>query len=85
MAVSSNRRTEPAKVLDRIKANKCLHCENEYRKRGLCQKHYSQFLRELNAAPKKDRSNFELNAIQTGKILAVGRVVEIRSDNVFRN
>lgn len=71
-------------VLDRIKNRKCLHCDSPKYQRGLCVKHYFQYRGELMALPKSKRTDFELDMIESGKILEANfRPVEL-DDNPFR-
>lgn len=83
MAEASLKRSLTKKITEHVKTGKCLHCDSSAVKRGLCQKHYSQFRRELASKPKSDRNDFEVNLIRDGKILAVGWVAEICRENPF--
>lgn len=71
------------KILERAKTQLCLHCDSKAKKRGLCDRHYQQFIRARNLKPKKQWADFEVRQIKDGKILNVGQVHEIKSDSPF--
>jgi hypothetical protein len=76
------------KVRSRVIAGECLidgcaKCGE--RRRGLCDSHYTAFLRELNSRPRAERADFEAQAIREGLILAVGETKEIKSPSPFAN
>lgn len=78
------KRTLAKVVEDRVRACKCLVCEAEAVRRGLCMNHYQFFLRRQKARG-KDAAEFEAACIREGKILASGRMREIKADDPFAN
>ncbi len=50
------------------KPPKCLVCDNEARRRGLCQKHYSSYRRSYLSLPLNLREKFENGLIESGKL-----------------
>lgn len=74
-----------AAIHDRVKTGKCIlpGCECRIAARGLCNKHYVAFIRELQSRPKKERPEFETAAIREGKVLASQEMRQIRSPNPF--
>lgn len=70
---------------DRVKTGKCIlrGCDCKIAARGLCNKHYVAFIRELQSRPKKERPEFEASAIREGKVLASQELRQIRRPNPF--
>lgn len=65
------KRTRRLAVDERVKAGKCLLCETEPWKRGLCIRCYARFRRELNKLEDPvHRAEFEAEHIREGNILA---------------
>lgn len=83
MAGATAKRSIAAKVDDRARSKKCLHCEVTATKRGLCDRHYLFFVRTLAAKPDRERIEFEDACIREGKILASHAIRKINSDNPF--
>jgi hypothetical protein len=73
------------KTVDRVKAGKCLVCDQDAVQRGVCIKHYTQFYRAKMALPKRDRATFEKTQIEQGTILAVGQSREIKNPNIYES
>ena len=71
-------------VKQRMRDNKCLHCEGTEHQRGLCAKHYMQFRRTMLALPKHKQADFERLQIRQENILAAGHIRELTTDNPFR-
>ena len=77
------KRSIAASVEQRVKAGKCLVCESDATKRGVCDRHYMAFRRMLQSKPTEEQADFEAAAIREGKILPVQEVRRITSDNPF--
>lgn len=56
------------RVAERTEAGKCLKCDCEVHRRGLCTKHYSQFRTALLERPKKERPAIEAKLIERGDV-----------------
>lgn len=78
-------RSVAAKVNERVKACKCLVCDSDAERRGLCFRHYQQYRRTLAEKPRKDRADFEVAQIKAGKVLPVGEMARIKRDNPFED
>ncbi len=83
MAEAALKRSLEKPVAERVKSEKCLHCDRQASRRGLCGAHYMQFRRTQSDMPKSERGDFELEAIREGRILAVGKIREIKKPNPF--
>lgn len=82
-AVTAKRKVA-GKVEERVKAGKCLHCEAAGTRRGLCMRHYQQFLARMRERGNKAaQAEFEANAIREGKVLAIGQCREIKREDPF--
>lgn len=77
------KRSKVAEIEERVKSGKCLVCETEATRRGVCFRHYQMFLRWLASKPKEQRAETEVRCIQEGRILAVNQVREIKAVNPF--
>jgi hypothetical protein len=67
-----------------VKAGTCLLCKNHAVRRGLCWKHYFDFIRERDRkSTAQERARFETKFIRAGKVLASGEVRKIKSKNPF--
>jgi len=75
------KRTLVGHVTERVRSGKCLLCEDAATRRGLCMNHYQTFLRRF--AERQDKAEFETACIREGKILAVGKMREIKTDDPF--
>lgn len=63
---------------------KCLICGKDANgSRGLCVGDYLKFHRAISAKPERERPAFEEKQIQAGRILASGRLREIKNPNPF--
>jgi hypothetical protein len=84
LSMSKANRKISGKVLERVKSRKCLNCENPAKRRGLCNQCYLKFRnKKAGLESTADRLAFEMNCVQAGKILAVGKVRELRTPNPF--
>ena len=71
-------------VEERVKAGKCLCCENPALKRGLCHQCYYKW-RSLRLAigSQAKRASYDARLIRAGKLLAPQAVREIRASSPF--
>lgn len=83
MVQATAKRTIVKEVQDRVKTGKCLHCDKDAIRRGVCHNHYMMFWNALKDQPRKDRPEFEIKAIHDGKILASGQMRELTKPNPF--
>lgn len=79
------KRTIASQVTDRVRSGKCLLCDESAVRRGLCMNHYQTFLRRMYAKGREDGVAFQEACIREGKILAVGKMRELKSDDPFAN
>lgn len=77
------KRTLAGQVTDRVRSGKCLLCDDPAVRRGLCMNHYQLFLRRRDARGNSDGVQFEAACIREGKILAVGKMRELKSNDPF--
>ena len=78
------KRSKTKEVSDRVASGKCLLCDSEGpRKRGLCLRHYMQFVRTISAMPKGKRIAQEEYLIREGLVLPVGQMRELQRPNPF--
>ena len=77
------KRSIATQVTDRVRSGKCLVCEAVAARRGLCMNHYQTFLRRRDARGKADGPVFEESCIREGKILALGKMRELKTNDPF--
>ena len=70
-------------VTERVRSGKCLLCDDQAVRRGLCMNHYQTFLRRRDRRGEKDGSVFEEACIREGKILALGKMRELKTNDPF--
>ena len=70
-------------TMARAKSGSCLLCDSKAGNRGLCNAHYLQFYKTMNALPKRERAEFEAEQVKEGRILASGQIRQIRKPNPF--
>jgi hypothetical protein len=77
-------RTVRTKVLECVKACKCLVCDAEAGpRRGLCARHYQMYRQEFLSMSKKRRAEFEMTQIKRGKILSPHQICDIKRESPF--
>lgn len=78
------KRSIAGQVEDRVKAGKCLVCEESATRRGLCMNHYQTFLRrQREKGSPEEQAAFEEACIREGKILPVHQMRVIKRDDPF--
>ncbi len=77
------KKSKASEVVQRVKAGKCLLCDGDAKRRGLCDSHYRMFHRQLNQKSSTDQVEFEASAIREGLVLPVGEQRKITSDDPF--
>lgn len=77
------KRSRASQVEERVKSGKCLVCDCQAERRGVCFRHYQMFLRLVASKPKDVRAETEVRAIQAGKILAVNQIRAMKQENPF--
>ena len=77
--------SEVARVEAKTKDGKCIlpDCDCERQTRGLCQRHYQQFIRSLRETPKGERADFEAKAIKRGLVLAAQGIRDYTRQDPF--
>jgi hypothetical protein len=71
-------------AVEKAKTCRCLICDAEADgSRGLCKEHYNAFVRAKTALPKNRRAAMDRRNVESGKILASGRMRYIRKPNPF--
>lgn len=83
MAEVTAKKSLQAIVKERVRSNKCLVCDGPCERRGLCQRHYATFLRQLRERPRDERVAYEEALIREGKILAIQQMRELKRDDPF--
>lgn len=56
------------RVEERIRAGKCLHCDEASYRRGLCMTHYWQWRSAMLDTPKRERPAREAKLIESGRL-----------------
>lgn len=74
---------ELARIRERIEAGKCLLCDCQATRRGLCVSHYFFWRRAVAGKSKAERLEITTKAIRTGKLLPAGYVQRIKQPNPF--
>jgi hypothetical protein len=78
------KQTKVAKVNERVRLGRCLHCEQPAMRRGLCMSHYRLFLRQRAAKTKKTlKDEFEARCVHEGLVLPVQRMRVSRLNDPF--
>lgn len=77
------KRSIASQVTERVRSGKCLLCEDQAVRRGLCMNHYQTFLRRRESRGREDGALFEEACIREGKILALGKMRELKTDDPF--
>lgn len=72
-----------AEIRERVKAGKCLHCDADATRRGLCVNCYFAFRRAKAGKSRAEAIELETRAIKAGKILPVNYCRQIKSPNPF--
>ena len=70
-------------VTERVRSGKCLLCDDEATRRGLCMNHYQTFLRRQKERGGKDGADFESACIREGKVLAQGAMRALKANDPF--
>lgn len=78
------KRSKQADVEERVKSGKCLICDHDATRRGVCTRHYQLFHRRQREKPTpQEQAEFESTAIREGKILAVRQMHRIKREEPF--
>lgn len=78
------KRSIAAQVGERVKSGKCLVCESDAKRRGLCNTHYQAFLRrQRDKDNKQEQVEFEESCIREGKILPVHEMARMKRVDPF--
>lgn len=75
------KRSIAAQVIERVRSGKCLLCDADAARHGLCFNHYQTFLRRRTSRAEGDL--FEEACIREGKVLALGKMREIKATDPF--
>lgn len=84
-AIATPSKATAAKVEARVKECKCLICDADATRRGLCFRHYQLYLRTMRSRPRAERADFEVTQIKAGRVLAQGEMGRIKRGNPFED
>jgi hypothetical protein len=74
---------ELARIHERITEGKCLLCDSQATRRGLCVSHYFFWRRAMAGKSRAERLEITSKAIRAGKLLPAGYVQRVKQPNPF--
>lgn len=85
MASVTAKRSLTNQIKERVKTGKCLLCDKLATRRGVCTGHYFKFVRAKGELNRTERMDFDIQMVREGKILGVGQIRELTTDNPYIN
>jgi hypothetical protein len=77
------RKQDVPRIKERITAGKCLLCEQQATRRGVCAAHYFAWRRAMAGKSRAERLEITSKAIRAGKLLPAGYVQRVKQPNPF--
>lgn len=77
------KRSIASKVTERVRSGKCLLCDADAVRRGLCMNHYQTFMRRQKARGPEGGVLFEEACIREGKVLGQHVMRDLKKNDPF--